>query len=169
MNKDSKPEENNRHYNKENYFKVPEGYFESLPDSIFRKINAKRTEPAKKQSDIIRLTLFTSAAAAIVVILIIHSVLTKHHDSGNKNQFAASDTEQTITEYLIDNLDESTLWEASSANISFFDADKLKEMVASDDSIIPGKEKNTFEMDTALKKDDILEYLLNENIDPETL
>ena len=116
-----------------------------------------------------RITLISGLAAAMVVVLLIFSFLIKKQNKGQNDMALFSPSEQSIAEYLEDNLDENTLWEASSNDISFFDADKLKEIVASDDSIYPNKENSTIEADTTLKKDEILDYLLKENIDPETL
>ncbi|MEI6853359.1 MAG: hypothetical protein WCL06_10965 [Bacteroidota bacterium] len=169
MHSDSTQEENNHNLNKENYFKVPEGYFEKLQEDINGKIDSGRTAVLRKSPDMRRITLISGLAAAMVVVLLIFSFLIKKQNKGQNDMALFSPSEQSIAEYLEDNLDENTLWEASSNDISFFDADKLKEIVASDDSIYPNKENSTIEADTTLKKDEILDYLLKENIDPETL
>jgi hypothetical protein len=168
MNKEPKTEADHQRYNSKNYFTVPEGYFEKLPEEITAKIGAQSAIHTNKHSLIRNMVTITSLAAAVILVLLVFSFLMKKQIPQNNDISFFSDADQAITEYLEENLDENALVEASNDNISFFDAGKLKEIIASDDTILPNKE-NTFEIDTTLKKDEILEYLLNENIDPETL
>jgi hypothetical protein len=167
MSTDSKQEETNHSLNKQNYFKVPEGYFENLHDNIAGNIAENKTIVMKKHPNIKRIA-FISGAAAIIAIILVFSLLIKKETKGIYDSALYAYAQQAITEYLEENLDEDVLVEASNADISFFDAGKLNEIISSDDTIKQNIE-NSFEIDTALNKNDILEYLLDENIDPETL
>lgn len=169
MKKDSTPEENNPQYQKDNFFKVPEGYFEKLPEDIQHRIESNKVIEQKQSSNIRRITFISGLAAAVIIIALLFSFLIKKETDENTDISLFNLSDQAITDYLADNTDENTLVEASNDDISFFDADKLKDLLTSDDTIVPNKENQSIEMDTTLKKDDILEYLLNENIDPETL
>ncbi len=168
MNKEPKTEADHQGYNNRNYFSVPEGYFEKLPDEISTKIGAQGATHAKKQPLIRKMITITSLAAAIVLVLLVFSFLLKKQIPQNNDISFLQDADQAITEYLEENLDENALVEASNDNISFFDAGRLNEIIAADDTI-KQRPESSFEIDTTLKKDEILEYLLNENIDPETL
>ncbi len=168
MDKNTKPKDIDDLKNIENFFKLPEGYFEALPGRISEKIALDFAIKPKKMVTLRNLSIVTGMAAVIAGILILFSFLSKDTINNSSQGINLADMDAAITEYLSENLDENTLFEASSSNICMFDADKMKELVNTDDTI-KKNQPNTFSIDTSLKKEDIKEYLENENIDPETL
>jgi hypothetical protein len=168
MNTDSNQKETNRNLNKQNYFKVPDGYFEKLHDDITANIAENKTIAMRKLPNIRRIAFISGAAAAIITIILMFSLMLKKETRGTDDTILFAYSQEAITGYLEENMDEDALVEASNADISFFDSDKLKEILAAGDTIKPNSE-NSYKIDTTLNKNDILEYLLDENIDPETL
>jgi hypothetical protein len=169
MKKDSAKEANHNDLNRNNYFKVPEGYFEKLSGDISEKIAANHKAAIRKQPNMRRITLISTSAAAVIAVLIIFSVLLKRQLPPQNDWSSYQISGQAISEYLEDNVDENTLLEASPDNLSYFDADKLRDLVTPGDTVKQNKENKIIDNDTTINKNDILDYLLNEEIDPETL
>ncbi len=152
----------------DNPFKVPEGYFEQLPSVLLEKIQSQHPTKGKKVSMTHRIALVSGLAAAVIAVLFIFTLLLPHKTQ-NHEQFASLNSyEDAITEYLEDNLDENTLVEMSSDSIKFFNPDEFATVAQMDDTSVKQQIKEPkFVFDTTINNNDILEYLNNENIDPE--
>ncbi len=155
---------------KENPFVVPENYFDDLPSLIQQKI--QRNEPTKvRRIGLVRAVVYTSSvAAAIVALFFVFTFLVPKKEVKDTQVASFSDYKDAIAAYLEENLDEATLLEVSSDNLALFDPNELSAVVRINDTIEQKQNEDTkFAADTTLHADDILEYLINENIDPETL
>ena len=155
---------------KENPFVVPENYFQDLPSLIQQKI--QHNEPTKVRSiGLVRAVVYTSSvAAAIVALFFLFTFLLPKEEVKDTQVASFSDYKDAIAAYLEENLDEATLLEVSSDNLALFNPNDLSALAMVDDTIEQKQNENTkFVADTTLHANDILEYLINENIDPETL
>ncbi|HNW90321.1 MAG TPA: hypothetical protein PKN48_11700 [Bacteroidales bacterium] len=155
---------------RKNPFKVPEHYFEGLPVQIQNKIKAG--EPVKqKNTGLIKTFAYSGiAAAAIIIILLVFSELIPEKTQENKQQYIGNNFESTITEYLEDNMDESALIEMSSDSVSLFSPEEIPDisLTGDHDARAQAADKE-FKMDASITENDIIEYFISENIDPETI
>ncbi|MEI6123456.1 MAG: hypothetical protein WCQ95_07480 [Bacteroidota bacterium] len=160
-------ETENKVFGNHNPFKVPEHYFETLPTEIFKKINTNQTT---KRNLVNRFKYATTMAAAIAILFFVFWWLIPQKVPNNPVVASTDNYNDVITEYLEDNLDENTLMEMSSDSLTLFSPDELATVILTDDTTKKkiGNEPE-FKFDTSINNNEIMEYLINENIDPETL
>lgn len=155
---------------RKNSFKVPEHYFDELPVQIQNKIKAE--EPVKQKNTVLvkNLVYSTIAAAAIIIILLVFSVLIPEKTQENKLQYTNNNYESAITDYLEDNMDESALIEMSSDSVSLFNPEEIPDISSTgDQGTAAHAMEPRFTLDVSITENDIIEYFINENIDPETI
>ena len=128
-------QENNNPFNKENPFKVPDNYFDSLSDKIFERISESENIN-KKPAQIISWKKQIAMAAAIVGIIFMsysgYKILNKQDHS--QNQFSQ----------IIDTTD---------AEYSFVDENFIVEALT------------TNQPETDVEGEDIIDFLVDENVD----
>lgn len=170
-----------RDFGKEDPFKVPDDYFDALPANIqtyisnkSRRKNFMRFRPALSlhhNYKTLRTALISFAALAVLVI--IFSLLPgRQADDNEMNTGSDSALNEAISSYLADNIDEETLIEEQQNTIQFFNEDEIPETTAlfeSPDSSLQKFKDRGFEIDSSITNENIIEYLLNENIDHETI
>jgi hypothetical protein len=147
---------------------VPEGYFEALPGKIKERI-AREQEKAGKTRPLYKIVLYTTGLAAAVAALMIMFYFVLSNDDNNRNTGKMADNRQVynaIEDYLLNN-----------ANI---DEEAITEAIISDDDTIPlsaaqydsiysmDKDQQLQAADTVITRDDIIQYLLDEDFDSDT-
>lgn len=155
---------------KGNPFMVPANYFDELTDAIKSRLTEGKMlqkRPAYKKP----LIYSVSTAAAVILFFLVFWIVISHLKKNNES-IALTDAEykEAITEYLEENLDEHTLIQMSSDSVSIFDSRDMPRLPITDDSLMVSfVSQSNFQFDSTVSKNDIIDYLLNENIDPETL
>jgi hypothetical protein len=123
---------------KQNPFKVPEGYFEELPARIITATSGIVPGEVKK-SKIYRLRLYLAVAATVAVMAIIGLTALYLSSSGRKNQIPVDFTITELNRNYINDIDLFT----------------LEEKVADTDP---------FERAPEVSSNEIIDYLISENI-----
>ncbi len=141
-----KPHTHNRleDLKKENPFRVPEGYFDSLPGRISEAVSGEQSgaEAPRGFFSLLRPQLALAAGFLILVVAGYVAVqLILKPGNGNGNNY------QNIAEYVEFNLDD-------------FDESEIMEMVGGN----PTEKESFADLD-----EEIIEYLVNENIDENTI
>jgi hypothetical protein len=156
---------------KENPLRVPENYFETLPDQIKLKIKGLKDKPTKQSSFFSRpLYPILAVAAMFGLVALMFFLLIPSKKTGRTEKLANnSENYNAIEDYLINtaNIDEESIVNA------IIDEDNNTPFMLTGDSTminndsIPKQNTTVFPNDTTISKDDILQYLSDEDIDIE--
>lgn len=158
-------------YNKENYFKVPDQYFENLFNEVVDKVeNSKPIKYNILNNSGKRQLQFAISMAAVLLVLFIFYILMP----GSKNEILTEvynmEMKEAITVYLQEYPDESEIedlfCELSEKDIKLFNNNQVDVLYFSDDSVPPLKNES-FELDTGITREDMINYLMNEEFVPE--
>ncbi|HOY33312.1 MAG TPA: hypothetical protein PKW80_15635 [Bacteroidales bacterium] len=149
-------------------FIIPEHYFTDLPYRIQKKISTNN-EVKNKHHGYGKYIIYGTVAAALV-ILFVFAVLIPARTEKEVKANTGNTYDNIIVEYLSDKIDENTLIEMSSDNLSLVDREKIPDIAPADDhSPANNTEITDIQFDTSVNNEDIIEYFLSENIDPEIL
>ena len=161
-----KPEENNNlqelapefsKIKKENSFKVPDGYFDSLPMKIQENISEPKNVSIWEQLiPILRQPKYSVSLAFISTIVIIGFMVLNKPDISESLYFSDITIKDVLQENpeMIYSLDESDLIEI---------------MLASSDNNVADYFGSNIESDSSITKDDIIDFLSDENFEMELL
>lgn len=151
-------------------FKVPEGYFEALEQKLLL-IPASSGHNKLKVRTMIR---YSAIAASILIVAASTALFVIFSRPGNESQqtgnITAEQWQQTLSDYLYENLDEETLYDqAARQDIAFFNPDNPDFQFPGDTTRKAAASKPAFVFDSTITRQEILEYLSNENAEPEIL
>jgi|WetSurMetagenome_2_1015567.scaffolds.fasta_scaffold427051_1 hypothetical protein len=156
---------------KENPFQLPENYFEALPDQINSRIKSLKEKPTNQSSFFSRpLYPILAVAAMFGLVALMFFLLIPSKKTGETEKLANnSENYNAIEDYLINNanIDEESIVNA------IIDEDNNTPFILIGDSTlinndsIPKQNTIVFPSDTSISKDDILQYLLDEDLDIE--
>lgn len=160
--------------NKDNPFKVPANYFDNLQELIIKKcINSKNISVENRIRTFILRPAF-SLSFIIIAVLIILAVSFYNKTINNKNNTSISSyqNEKSIEDYLIENenIDDSFIVDAISDDSTNSDNIFItNETIAYESGKTGDYKQNDKPADTTISNDEIMNYLLEENIDPNEL
>lgn len=142
---------------KENPFKVPDNYFDELPEIIQAKMNSVSEENKMKGIRFIfsrTQNVITLAAASIVILLAIFILL--RNDSGNTDYFSGITLENILEENpeMIESMEDYLL-----VDVMLTASDYLEE-----ENFI-----DNMDFDSTLHTDDMINYLSDDEIETELL
>ncbi len=103
-------EENNNLFNRENPFRIPDNYFDTLPDKIFSKIFQPESKPLKPKVYINWTKQIAVAAAVAGIIFMSYSGYRLLNNSDNNKQQVAQIIDTTDAVYSF--VDENNIVEA---------------------------------------------------------
>jgi len=156
-----------------NPFNVPEGYFTDLPDRINNKcFKAKEITLFQKFISLIRRPSVSISFGVIIIMLIAFAyIFNKPNEKNNIKISSISEikSEKATEDYLIENenIDDSFLIEAATNSMEsesiFLTTDAMAYISA--DTSNNNKINNKIN-DTIISKEEIINYLVEENIDP---
>lgn len=152
-------------YNKTNYFKVPDNYFAKNETELQRKID--EIQPKKSNYHKIIWGLTSTAAIVTACFFIWKSSGTYKVKSTDLSCISTID-KKIIEEYLLENLNENEIIQMSidhKINIESLDFISYQ----NEPMTTHTHQKNKPKLDTSINKDDIIEYLNDENIEIESL
>jgi hypothetical protein len=157
---------------KENPLLVPDDYFNHLPETIKQRIEKLDNQPVKKYAFFSnKLYPVLAVAAMIGLIAFLYFMLIPSKNSHNPEKFADNSSGfNAIEDYLINNagIDEesivSALIEENDITPVLIAGDSL---LINNDSIPQKGNTVVFLSDTSISKEDILQYLLEEDIEIE--
>jgi hypothetical protein len=156
-----------------NPFKVPEDYFNNLSDRINDK--CLKTKEATLFQKFITLALRPSVSISLGVILIalitFAYIFNKPNENKNVNISSVSEnkSEKTAEDYLIENenIDDAFLIEAASDSAESESIFLTNDAIAyTSNDISNNNDGNNKISDTLISKEEIINYLVEENIDP---
>lgn len=156
---------------KNNPLIVPHNYFDSLSEDIFRKVQTAKTRSSAREIFLsVSWSRVVTVAAMIGIIAFLFYFLIPSNNYNKNEAIANYNTEyNAIEDYLLNtaDIDEEAILAAMLENendtplLLFNDLDSI-----SDDSIPVNKQKTpVFPADTTISPDDILQYLIEEEME----
>ncbi len=152
-----------------NPFKVPENYFEELPQRIQERVSMS-TRTDTKKTPVVKLLLYSAATAAAIGAVMLVFWITRPPSNEKKliSHESTIDADQ-ITAYLEDEVDENTLIEVCSDRAAIFSPEEIPDIsLPAYENETPQNPEPAITFDTSINKNDIIDYLISENIEPET-
>jgi hypothetical protein len=154
--------------NKQESMNVPDGYFESLSEKIRQKI-AQQPVKAGRTRPLYTIIIYAAASvAAVIALMVMFYFLMKPAENITNKKYTADNEmlQKAIEDYLLNtaNVDEETIVDA---------------MITGDDTIpaagtryvsdsIAFEEQQGVAGDTTISRDDIIQYLLDEDFDSDS-
>jgi hypothetical protein len=153
-------------------FAVPEGYFDELPGRIMQRIG-QQGSPSKLKLLFRRPMIPVSLAAAMIGLMIMFYFLLKPEEQNIRTNYLAENSQnvKAIEDYLLNSsdVDEDAIVEAIVDDQETPVINLENPFYTGNDSIPANKDKETvIPADTTITPDDIINYLLDEDYDPDT-
>ena len=154
----------------ENPFAVPEGYFDELPELINKRIERQK---ALRKKILIRSLYPAGLAAAMIAAILMFYFLGKKEDKKISTKYFSECRWQynAIEDYLLNTagIDEETIIDVMCNDANEKPAMNIENPFYDSRDSITGRsgKKAVIPADTSITKEDIIQYLMDEDIDPE--
>ncbi|HOV11638.1 MAG TPA: hypothetical protein PLT47_05650 [Bacteroidales bacterium] len=150
-------------------FKVPENYFEDLPHHIQERIKTS-CKTATKKNLCVKYFLYPAvAAAAVAALLLVFWINKPGTDTKNAVLSSLNLSEKSITAYLEEEVDENSLIDMCSDSVTICSAEEIPDIsLPAYDEEAPQSPGTAITFDSTIKNNDIIDYLVSENFEPET-
>ncbi len=165
---------------KDNPFKTPEGYFDTFSDRLQQKIKTQEEESAST-SVIVMIKPYIAVAAGFLLLFLLWQSIIWYTNNGLKPQTAQNQSQQYQEEFIseLENLSETDLYQLDEYMlIAMLEeehvVEKQEQAVETHSDTVKKNAKKETKTETPKKKDkfdeevsdeEIMEYLIEENVD----